>query len=457
MNPQENSEADLHQVETESSYPRTAYAWYVVVVLTLAYMVSFIDRQILALLIDPIKADLGLSDTQISLLMGLAFGVFYTFMGIPLGRLADRRSRRAIIAAGITFWCLMTAACGLAKNYSQLFLARVGVGVGEASLTPSALSLIPDYFPRRQRGRAIGFYNMGISLGVGMAMTLGGLVVAYAMEAPPLHLPFFGELFPWQRVFLLVGLPGLLIALLMLTVREAPRRGLVNNAGSRPLSLRFVASYLGKRRRIFSMLFLGMSVVTIVGYAYFSWIPTMFIRSYGWSIKEIGVSYGVLLLICGPVGVLSGGWLADTLYGRGYKNGHLMAALIGALITLPGAVLTPLMPTAELALGMLVPASIGPAIATATGASSLVMIVPNQMRGQIAAVYLFVISILGLTIGPTAVALVTDYVFADESSLRYSIAIVSFGAALLSAVTLFAALAPYRAAMHESELWADAQ
>ena len=342
----------------------------------------------------------------------------------------------------------------LAKNYTQLFLARVGVGVGEASLTPSALSLISDYFPRRQRGRAIGFYNMGISLGVGVAMTLGGLVVAYALEAPALVLPFFGELFPWQRVFLLVGLPGLLIALLMLTIREVPRRGLVDSEDSKPLSLRFVVSWIGQRWRIFSMLFLGMSVVTIIGYAYFSWIPTMFIRSYGWTIRDVGVSYGVLLLICGPLGVLSGGWLADSLYARGYKNGHLIAALIGTLITLPTAVLTPLMPTGELALAMLVPASIGPAMASATGASSLVMIVPNQMRAQVTAVYLFVISILGLTIGPTAVALVTDFVFADESALRYSIAVVSFVAALLSTVILFAALSHYRVAVVESEQWA---
>jgi MFS family permease len=447
--------AGTHQTEAGNAYPGKAYAWYVVVVLTLAYMVSFIDRQILALLIGPVKADLGLSDTQISLLLGLAFGIFYTLMGIPLGRLADRRSRRAIIAAGITFWCLMTAACGLARNYAQLFMARVGVGVGEASLTPSALSLISDYFPRGQRGRAIGFYNMGISLGVGVAMTLGGFVVAYALEAPPLELPLVGELFPWQRVFLLVGLPGLLIAVLMLTVREPARRGLHGQDSGQALPLRYVVSWMGERWRMFTMLLLGMSVVTIIGYAYFSWIPTMFIRSYGWSVREIGVSYGVLLLICGPFGVLSGGWLADTLYARGYKNGHLLAALTGNLITLPSAVMVPLMPSGELALAMLVPASIGPAMSSATGASALVTVIPNQMRAQITAVYLFVISILGLTIGPTAVALVTDYVFADEAALRYSIAIVSGVAGALSSVVLFGALAHYRGAVDESEQWTE--
>ncbi len=443
----------MTEPQEHEPYPNRGYAWYVVVILTLAYMVSFIDRQILALLIEPIKADMGLSDTQISLLMGLAFGIFYTLMGIPLGRLADRRSRRAIIATGITFWCIATATCGLARNYGQLFLARIGVGVGEASLTPSALSLISDYFPRQQRGRAIAFYNMGISLGVGVAMTLGGLVVAYAMEAPSLDVPFIGEIKPWQRVFLLVGLPGLLIALLMITVREVPRRGLLENTDTKPLSIRFVAGWLYQRKRLFGLIFLGMSVVTIVGYAYFSWIPTMFIRTWGWTIREIGVSYGIILLIVGPASVLLAGWLADRLYARGHKNGHLKTALFGTLLTLPFATLTPLMPSGEWALAMLALASIGPAMSSATGSSAMLMIIPNQMRGQTMALYLFFISILGLTIGPTAVALVTDFVFADPGALRYSIAIVSLVASLFSIVFLSAAQRPYADAVEESEQW----
>jgi MFS family permease len=147
-----------------SAYPPAAYGWYVVVILTIAYVISFIDRQILALLIEPIRQDMEITDTQISLLMGLAFAIFYTLLGIPIGRLADRSSRRGIIAVGITIWCIMTAACGLARNFMQLFLARIGVGIGEATLNPSALSLISDYFPREKRGKPIGFYNMGFRL-----------------------------------------------------------------------------------------------------------------------------------------------------------------------------------------------------------------------------------------------------------------------------------------------------
>jgi MFS family permease len=435
-----------------STRESTAYGWYVVVILTLAYVVSFLDRQILALMVEPIKRDLGLTDTQISLLMGLAFGIFYTLMGVPLGRLADRKSRRTLIACGVAVWCMMTAACGLARNFAQFFVARIGVGVGEAALTPSALSMIADYFPREKRGRAIGFYNMGVSLGAGTAMVLGGMVISYVMSTPPVELPGFGTLRSWQYVFLLVGLPGLVIVALMATVREPPRQELL--AGPQgAVTLGFAARYLADRRRVYVPLFVGMSVVTIIGYAYFSWIPTMFIRRFGWTIRDVGISYGLLVLACGPIGVNGGGWLADWLYRRGYRDAHLRTALIGAIISLPTAALAPLMPTAPLALAMMIPASIGPAISTAAGASAVVMITPNQLRGQTYALYMFTISILGLTLGPTAVALCTDYVFASKDALNQSIAIVSGVAGLCSVVLLRSGLAAYRQAVDETASW----
>ena len=437
---------------SEADYPSRPYAWYVVAILTMAYIVSFLDRQILALLVEPIKADLGISDTAISLLMGLAFGIFYSLMGIPLGRLADRANRRKIIAAGITLWCLMTAACGLARSFWQLFIARVGVGVGEAALSPSALSMISDYFPKEHRGRAISTYQMGISLGVGIAMVLGGLVVSYVASAPPVTVPAIGELRPWQMAFILVGLPGLLIVALMLTVREPPRRDLLAGAAQK-VSLAYAARFVGSRWRTYVPLFIGMSVVTIIGYAYFSWIPSLFVRKFGFSIRDVGLTYGAVLLICGPIGVIGAGWLADTLYARGHKDGHLLTALFGTAISLPSAALMPLMPTSTLAVALLIPASIGPAASSATGISATMLITPNQLRGQTAALYLFVISILGLTIGPTAVALLTDYVFGDESALPWSISIVSGVAAAVSLVLLWSARRPYRAAMDESADW----
>ncbi|RMF98567.1 MAG: MFS transporter [Gammaproteobacteria bacterium] len=434
------------------AYPPPRRGWYVVAILTAAYMVSFLDRQIMALLVQPIRADLDLSDTQISLLLGLAFALFYTVLGIPIGRLADRGSRRRIIAIGITIWCLMTAACGLARNFWQLFLARVGVGVGEATLHPCALSLISDYFPRESRGRAISVYNMGVSLGAGVAMILGSLVIGLVNELPPLELPVLGLLKPWQLVFVIVGLPGLLIALLMTTVQEPARHGRirVRDASGREteeLSLWQAAVYLARRWRVYLTHMLGMSVVTIIGYALFFWLPTMFVRSWQWSIPQIGLVYGSVNLVCGPLGVLLAGWLADRGYRRGGKDSLIRTCLWFMLLFVPPAAIAPLMPSGELAILWMIPSAIGGAGATATGAAALMMYTPNQLRAQVTALYYFVINVLGLTLGPTLVALVTDYGFADEAALRYSLSLVCTGAGLFAIGFLLANLRHYRAAV----------
>jgi MFS family permease len=450
-----------HQPLAHSGYPSPAYGWYVVVVLTLAYIVSFLDRQIFALLIQPIRADLALTDTQISLVGGFAFALFYTFLGIPIGRLADRRSRRLIIAVGITIWCAMTAACGLARNFWQLFAARVGVGVGEATLNPSALSLISDCFPREQRGRAVSFYNMGVSLGVGIANILGAWAIAVTSAAEPLVLPGVGPLRPWQTVFIVVGLPGLAIAALMMTVREPLRQDKIrierDGRVTEDISLATTVQFLRDRWRTYGSLFLGMSVVTIIGYGFFFWIPTMLVRTWGWTIPQAGYAYGLLILICGPIGVNLGGWLGDWFYRRGRKDGMMRTCLYAALVFVPTSVLAPLMPTPELALGLLIPSTITGAMVTATGAAALTMITPNQMRAQATALYYFVINLLGLPLGTTAVALVTDYVFGADAALRYSLAIVCCGAGLLATGSLVANLRLYRAGVIEAESWSANQ
>lgn len=418
---------------SEPPYPRPGYAWYVVVLLTLAYLVSFVDRQILGLLAEPIKRDLGISDVQMSWLMGLSFALLYVGLGIPIGWLADRRSRKHIIAAGITVWCLMTAACGLAKSYGQLFMARVGVGVGEAALTPPALSLISDYFPRERVGRAIGFYTMGISLGMGVAYIVGGKVIGWVMNAPPLVLPGVGELYAWQSVFLVVGLPGLVLAALMLTVKEPLRRGRLNQGAA--LSLGDAARYLIKRWRIYGSLVLGKTVLTIVGYSLF-WVPAMFGRTWGWDIPAVGLWFGLVLLIFGPLGTNLGGWLGDFLYQRGLADGMVRTLIVCICILAPTYAIAPLMPSAELALLCYIPATLTSAAATAAGNAALMIVTPNELRAQVSAVALLVISVSGLIIGPTVVAMFTDYYFGDEAALRYSMAIVPalFGALSLAVV-----------------------
>jgi MFS family permease len=444
--------------EDNEGYPNPRYAWYVVSVLTVAYLLSFLDRQILALLVEPIRRDLDISDTQVSLLGNLAFGIFYTVLGLPLGRAADRLSRRGIIAAGVATWCLMTASCGLARNFVQLFLARVGVGVGEAALNPAALSMISDYFPRRTRGRALTFYNMGVSLGVGVALIFGGQVIAWVASAPPVTVPGIGELRSWQTVFLLVGLPGLLVALLMLTVREPVRRDrlqvrLANGELAENLTVGQTVAYLRQRWRTYLTHFIGMSVVTIQGYNYFFWVPSMFLRTWQWTIPEISLGYGLVTITGGPLGILLGGWIADRLYQRGYKDALMRTCLGGAIVLLiPASILTPLMPNGQLALALLFPLSVGGAMVTATGAAALQMITPNQMRAQTTALYYFVINILGL-LGPTVVGLVTDRGFGDDGALRWSLSIVCAVASVLGLAFLSLHLPHYRRSVIEAEGW----
>ena len=417
------------------------YRWYVVGVLTFAYLVSFLDRQILALMVGPIQEDLMLSDTQISLLMGLAFSIFYIFMAVPLGRLADNSVRRNIIIGGVTLWSLMTAACGLAGSYWHLFLARMGVGVGEASRTPSAASMIADYFPSGARGKALATYNAGVSLGTGFAMVFGGLIITYVSTSERHVLPVVGGVAAWQYVFFLVALPGLLVVLLMLTVREPARQE--TSAAAQNLSFRDVLTYLYGRRKIYIPLFLGMSVNTIVGYALFSWIPTSFARVHGWTMGDIGLGYGLIILATGPLGVFIAGSLIDKLHRAGQHNAELKVALLSIAICLPGVVYLPLAATGQAALIAMIPASIGPAMTTASGSIAVINVTPNQIRGQTMALYLLTISLLGLSLGPTAVALLTDYVFADPAMIDWSISCVVIASSLFSAIMLWQCLDPF--------------
>ena len=235
----------------KESYPPVGYAWYVVSVLTVAYIFAFVDRQILNLLVRPIRRDLSITDTQMSLLMGFSFAVFYSIFGFPLGRLADFKSRRTIVALGMVCWSFLTAGCGLARHFWHFLILRMGVGVGEAALSPSAYSLISDYFPKERRATAMSVYSMAYYIGSGLALVLGGLVVGYASGKGNWVLPIVGAIRPWQLIFFIVGLPGVLFALLMYTVKEPTRigakmtkagNGYISQAG---VSMRYVITYIG--------------------------------------------------------------------------------------------------------------------------------------------------------------------------------------------------------------------
>lgn len=443
---------------TSHPYPGAAYSWYVVFVLMLAYVFAFLDRQILALLVDPIKRDIGVTDFQMSLLLGPAFAFFYVTLGIPIGRLADRKSRRTIIGVGIAVWSIMTAACGLAKTFTHLFIARIGVGVGEATLQPCATSVLSDYFPREKRGRAISVYSMGLGIGAGLALVVGGQAIAAVSDGPAYTLPLLGEINGWQVVFLIVGLPGLLIAALMFTVKEPHRRDRIATEGddTKQIPIRDVIRFLITRWRTYGSHFLGLSIMGIIGNAYLAWIPTVFIRTWGWGIAEISLYYGLVVSIGGVIGVNLGGWLGDRMYQRGIKDGHMRVVLYGTIMLVIAAVLVPLMPSPWLGLLLLIPHAIGSGIPTACGPTALMMITPNEMRGQVSAVYWFVLSILGLMIGPTAVALASETIFDGPQDIRYGLSLVC-GVVGTFIWILFFNLKHYRASVIEADGWDNAQ
>ena len=433
-----------------SSEPRTAspsYAWYVVAVLLLAYTLSFIDRMILSLLVGPIKADLGISDTQMSLLMGFAFAIFYSALGIPLGWLADRRARRGLIVAGIAAWSLMTASCAFARGYVGLFLARIGVGVGEATLSPAAYSMLGDYFPREKLGRAMAVYSIGVPLGSGIALMAGSVVVKLVTEGPPVMLPIVGALEPWRLTFLWVGLPGLLVTLLVaLTVREPPRMGDAPKAGAGEL-----VAFLKTHPAAIAAHFGGMALVALVMYGAMAWIPQFLHRTYGMPVPEAGLWFGVATAACGAAGLLLGGWLADGLYRRGFKDAHLRVIRLNAILLLPLFVGMALAPSAPLALGLMVVAMLVGTIHGGVAGAALQMITPNRLRARMVALYFLVANLIGLGLGPTAIALITDFAFGRPEALRYGLAIVTGVALPISALILTAGLKPFARAVEAAE------
>ncbi len=430
---------------SEAPWPSPIYSWYVVFILMLAYTNSFIDRQILSLLIEPIRDDLNISDTQISLLAGLAFSIFYTLMGLPLARLADQSNRRNIIVAGISVWSLMTAACGAAQNFWHLFLARVGVGIGEATLSPSAFSIISDYFPRDRIARAVAVYSMGVYLGAGLALMIGGLVIQAVSNLPPISLPVIGIIHSWQLTFFSVGLLGIPILLLLLTVREPIRRDSAVRA-EKKYSANFsdLKDFLKKNRRTVTWHFLAFSLLGIGIVTYMVWTPTWFIRVFNWEAPRIGLIYGAITLIFGTAGVYTGGYFADWFHHRGRSDGILRATLYSSIITVPFAIATPLMPNPTLALVCLSATTFLLAFPQGLPAAALQVITPNRLRAQVTALYFLVGNLIALGIGPTTVALVTDFGFADSQKLPLSMAIVCACVLPLGATAVWISLKHYR-------------
>jgi MFS family permease len=416
---------------SEQQSPSLRYSWYVVGLLTLANISSFLDRQILALLVTPIKRDMHLTDTEVSLLMGLSFAMFYTVFGIIIGRLADRANRRNIIITGIALWSLLTALCAGVKTYTQFFVARMGVGVGEATLSPSGYSIITDYFPKRKLAIAMSVFTMGIFLGSGLALAIGAVLVAKLPTTGMLRVPLFGEIYHWQQLFLIIGLPGLIISLLMFTIREPARKdALIREGISTKLSLKESLSIIFEHPKTYLSICLGTAFTAFVSYGTTAWVPTYFNRTFDWPVPKAGFSFGLVLLAGSILGVLWGGWYADNLKSKGIHNGRIRVGLIAA-----GAILLscfiPLINNPNVVLALLfIPAFF---IASPMGASTTAIqeLMPNQVRALASAIFLFMLNMIGLGLGPYLVAFFTDSVFHDEKAIRFSlVALYVIGGAL---------------------------
>ena len=428
------------------------YAWLVVFMLFLATLVSYLDRQIINLLVDPIRNDLGITDTQISLLQGFAFALFYSIVAIPLGRLADARNRKVIISVGMVLWSIATALCGLARVFSQLFAARMLVGVGEATLGPAGLSMVSDYFPRHRVTRALSVLNGSSFLGSGIALVIGGLIIDRMLAIGPIDLGVLGVIRPWQMTFLVVSVPGLiLVAVLWWVVREPPRTGPVGREVGDALSLREAWMYLVEHRTVLGPVVFGFTFLATMMFSLGAWVPTYFIRTHGMTASEIGGIFGLYFMLFGAAGVICGGFFSDWLRSRGYHDSNMRAGLFSALVALPFVVTFPLVSDQTLSLVLFAPVIFFGTMPFGTGPAALPLIVPNRLRGQLIALYLLFGNLIGQGGGPWLVAVFTDYVMGDPSLIRYSISSVCSATIIIGAVTLFTGLKPYAAHIRKME------
>ncbi|MFT4517873.1 MAG: MFS family permease [Halioglobus sp.] len=423
-------------------------AIYALIALLLAYILSFIDRNVMAVLIGPIREDFAISDFQYSLLHGFAFSMFYIFLGLPIARLADRGNRKWVITAGIFFWSLMTCVCGVTRNFTGLFLARVGVGVGEAALSPPAYSLLSDYFNSERLPRAMAIYTLGITIGGGLAYIIGGAVYEYFTLHGALTLPLVGELRPWQTTFVIVGLPGFLLVLMLSMMKEPARQGAAQAASEH--SLDEVGAHLRSHWQAYGSLIAGVSLLSVLGYGTMAWYPEFLVRNHGMNRGDAGSAFGLIFIFAGSAGTLLGGFSAKPLHDRGYQDGSMRIIIAIALLWLVPAALGPLSSTSEWALWAGVPIVFFLNSYFALAISSLQSITPNRMRAQISALMLFMTNLFGLAIGPSAVAAITDFVFANDAALAYSLCLLPLIVCPLAAGLLAWGLPYYRAALADN-------
>jgi len=437
----------------DTDWPHPWRAWYAVAILHLAYALAVLDRISIGLLVDPIKRDLGVGDTEMGLLQGLAFALFYVLFSFPVGLLVDRWGRVRLLMAGILVWSSATLASGFARSFAMLFSSRIAVGAGEATITPVASSMIGDLFPPAQRGKAFGVLNLGGTLGTGLAYVVGGAAIGIAALVRAFGPEWLGGYRDWQIVYFVIGFPGFLVAaLLVLTVREPIRRERTKQSGS-SAGFGETLAHMRAHAGAYASIILGAVLGTMLINAGIAWYPTLIIRVFGWSAAEVGLWFGAIGLPCGAISALSGGWLLSHLSRRGRLDAPILVVALQSSVWIVLGTYKSLAPTPQMALVAHFFTSLASVWSITAILAGLVQITPNEMRGQVTAVYIVSSGLVGLTIGTAIVGLLSDHVFTGPEGIAWSLGCVCFFGGTGSVVALLAGRRSFIRAAQAARAW----
>jgi len=402
----------------QTIWPSKKYAWFFTSILLISYTVSFIDRAMINLLIDPIRSDLNLSDIQMGQILGPGFMISYILFSLPIGRMVDKFNRIAVLIGGILLWSIATAAHGFSSDYYSLFVSRAGVGAGEAAVTPASWSLIADLFRPEDRAFPMSFYLMGPYIGQGLALLFGGFIIQL-YTSPIVILGFTFQ--PWQMIFILIAIPGFVLSFGLAFLTEPKRKGLINKEKQKDESFSDVVSYIKSKSSAYFTLMIAASFIVVLLYTFQAWVPTYISRVHGWDLSRVGYLFGIVTLISGSLGVLSGPVLERFLNKRGIKNSTHAVFLISASTLAIIPPLTFLFVTENFILPGMFIISFFITLPMACFASGLQKMTPQNYRGSISGLYVFIMNIVGLSLGPTVVPFFTSVIFQNDMSINLAL------------------------------------
>jgi len=404
--------------DANAAWPAPRAAYYTVFMLAIAVAFAEIDRTAMQLLVAPIKQAFNLSDSSMGFLLGPAFALLYAAFGVTTAWLIDRYNRKSVLAIDLALWSAASVFCGMAQNFGQIATARLFLGAAESPNGPAIFSIIADSFPRKLITRGIALMQLGITLGAGFSLIMTGVLIAVLVKLPEIHIAGVGVIRWWQLVFIAIGVPGLLAAVVLgLTVKEPERHG---QGAQVKVGMAKAIGYMFAHWRVFAP-FMGSSAIGGLAFGVITWTAAFYQRTYGWTGAQYGVRYGLLSLIATPAGLFLGAWIYERFVSRGRHDAAMRVVVVGRLIGLPAMILMPLMPNGWLALAM---SAVNLMVLGGTGActnSILQIISPNRMRGQITAIFFLFYNLVGQGLSPWFIGLFTDLVLKDESHLRYAL------------------------------------